>query len=118
MFPFQGPRDLLSKARRELDQLLKAVEPEEGDPDASKIADLTMNVAWALWHVTDWIANNDAPAIERIVASKGIAIPILRGSENFNASCGLSHQTCGTAGNSRLGSSISSLMKGRALTLK
>jgi len=72
-FPFEGPRQYLEKAERELTQLDEAVGPETGIPDETQIADLTMNAAWTLWHVTDWIANNATdPRCERIVASKGI----------------------------------------------
>lgn len=72
VFPFQGPRGLLLKAQRELKQLLEAVEPVEGEPNREQIGDLTMNIAWTLWHVTDWVANNHDPAAVRIVGSKGI----------------------------------------------
>lgn len=71
-FPFQTPRGFLSKARRELDRLLEAVEPEDSEPDRERIGDLTINIAWTLWHVTDWISNNDNPAVARIVASMGV----------------------------------------------
>jgi hypothetical protein len=64
-FPIASPRDLLSKAKREIDALDTEIHGLE--PDHIAIADLTINAGWSLWHVTDWIGNNTDPAVSRVV---------------------------------------------------
>jgi hypothetical protein len=65
-FPISTPRELLEKGRRELERLETAAEGTWGEPDETQIADLTINVAWSLWHVTDWIAHA-SPEVVRTV---------------------------------------------------
>jgi len=74
-FPFKSPRQLLEKAGRDIARLNRAVGPVLGGPDETQIADLTMDVAWTLWHVTDWIAGNTSDEkCARIVASKHVTV--------------------------------------------
>lgn len=69
-FPIASPRDLLSKARRELDRLTDSVEGAWAESNPIVIADQTINAAWSLCHVTDWIGNNDDPAVARVVPER------------------------------------------------
>jgi hypothetical protein len=67
-FPITTPRDLLSKAKRELDSLNDEAEGLYHEPNEVALADLTINAAWSLWHVTDWIAGHRDARAEAIVA--------------------------------------------------
>src|SRR5512135_1580221 len=69
-FPLRSPRDLLDKAKREFELLEACAEGHYGDPNETAIADLTINTAWSLWHVTDWIGNNDDSAVMRVVPDR------------------------------------------------
>lgn len=66
-FPIDNPRALLDKSKRELDRLVSEANGIYGEPDETSIADLTINVAWSLWHVTDWIGSNRDPKVAAVV---------------------------------------------------
>ncbi|HYN27397.1 MAG TPA: hypothetical protein VES94_03785, partial [Burkholderiales bacterium] len=61
---------MLSKAKRELDKLEAEAKGQHGEPDPNAIADLTINAAWSLWHVTDWIGNSNDPAVSHVVPAE------------------------------------------------
>ena len=66
-FPIATPRELLNKASRELEQLKAHANGFHGEPDPIAVADLTINVAWSLWHVTDWIGSSKEADVLQIV---------------------------------------------------
>src|ERR1051325_8300186 len=57
-FPIRTPRDLLNKAKREIDELEQRAEGFRGEPGPIAIGHLTWNAACSLWRVTDWIVNS------------------------------------------------------------
>jgi hypothetical protein len=66
-FPIRNPRDLLAKAKREIDRLEEEADAVNGEPNPIVVADLTINAAWTLWHTTDWIAFRVLDAVREIV---------------------------------------------------
>lgn len=66
-FGIETPRDLLAKARREVERLEQA-ENWHGTDDWEPIADAAINAALTLWHITDWIANSPDPACQSAIA--------------------------------------------------
>lgn len=81
-FPISRPRDLLDKAKRELDLLEGAASGFFGRPDATLIADLTINTAWSLWHVTDWIGHG-APEVVKDVVPRQMKKPARKRTDAF-----------------------------------
>jgi hypothetical protein len=74
-FPISTPRQLLAKSKREIERLERETSGMRGAADYTAIADLTLDAACTLWHVTDWIANSRDPKLLAIVASKGCTTP-------------------------------------------
>lgn len=81
-FPITTPRQLLEKAKREIDALASEANGEWGEPDGERVADLTINAAWSLWHVTDWIGNNEEVA-RVVLPAKGIKATVGDGTQAF-----------------------------------
>jgi hypothetical protein len=69
-FPIRNPRDLLTKAEREIDRLAAESNGDFGEPHPIAVADLAYNVACTLWHVTDWIGNSRDPAVAKVVPDR------------------------------------------------
>jgi hypothetical protein len=74
-FPISTARDLLKKARREIDLLDELANGRAGTPRPIAVAELTMNAAWSLWHTTEWIGNSSDPKSTTLVMSKGRTTP-------------------------------------------
>lgn len=82
-FPIAAPRDLLGKARRELDHLEAAANGSLGDPDALLVADLTINTAWSLWHTTDWIGHGAPDVVRQFVTARQMKLAPRKRVEAF-----------------------------------
>jgi hypothetical protein len=66
-FPIATPRHLLKKAKREIERLKSEANGDYSDPSPTVVADLTINAAWTLWHVTDWIGRGALQVVADVV---------------------------------------------------
>jgi len=82
-FPISSPRDLLAKAGRELQSLEAETGGFWGDPRPVPVADLTINTAWSLWHVTDWIGHGADDVVRSVVTAGQMRLPARKRVDAF-----------------------------------
>ncbi len=84
-FGLTSPRDLLEKARRDVERLRQVTNWPRSPEQRLAVQDSAFNAAITLWHVTDWIANSSEPeAVAALQTIRTTHPPSKKGADSYD----------------------------------